>query len=221
MGTLIKKTIVNDIPGSSEMPMQYFLTFWNAIDCSLIKSCTLSNKILTINIDNTIQLVFNGNASYTLYIIDDTGTQQSGCTFNTFRDYFDFNIYFTDTFFYFQFHDAYGVRYIFVYEKINDKRYFGYNYAESDTHWFSITEITLKQVENQLNYKYKKMLDYTAWIENIDYSTNFLFDANDLVTDIIDTNTLTCTNVLINTVISFKAHNYYSIGANTLVEVDL
>ena len=221
MGTLIKKTIVNNTPGSSEVPMQYFLAFWNTVDCSLIKSCTLSNKILTINIDDTIQLVFNANANYILYIIDDTGTQKSGCTFNTFREYFDFNIYFTDTFFYFQFRDAHSVRYILVYEKINGKRYFGYNYAEIDTHWFSITEITLKQVEDQSNYKYNQILNYSCELDNIDYSSNILFNSNDEITDIIDSNTLTCTPVPIDYVITFRGSNYYSIGSNTLVEVDL
>lgn len=220
MGTLVKKTIVNNDGGSSQIPMEYFYTFLNSLNCPLITSQSLSNKIITLDIDNTIQLVLNGNSRYAIYVIDDTGTELTGGTFNTFRAYFNFTIYFTDTFFYLYFRDANSDKFFLVYEKISGKRYFGTTWADSTVSWLPINTLSFKQVENQSYYKYSKLLNYSCGLDNLDYSSNILFNSNDQVTDIIDSNTLTCSTVPTNNIFTFNGKNYYSIGPNTLVEVD-
>lgn len=221
MGTLIRKTFVNSGPGSSKIPMSCFNIFFSTLNCPLITSQSLSSDILTLGIDDTIQLILNGNSRYEIYIIDDTGTEVTGGTFNTFRDYFNFTIYYTDTFFYLYFKDPYGDKFFLVYEKISGKRYFGTTWDAATIPWLSITALTFKQVENQSNYKYSQLLNYSCGLDNIDYSSNILFNSNNEVTDIIDSNTLTCSTVSTDTILTFNGKNYYSIGANTLVEVDL
>jgi len=218
MGTLVKKTLVkNYIDSSSTLPMASVKAFFDTIDCSLIKSCTLSSNTLTIGIDNTIQLVLN--APYEIFIYDDAGSKIGGIDFNTFRDSFNFLIYFTDTFFYLYFWDNYGYKYLLLYEKIDSKRYFGTTYTSESTQLF-ITDLTIKQVENQSYYKYNKLLNYSCGLDNIDYSSNILFNSNNEITDIVDTNTLTCSTVPTYYMMTFNGSNYYSLGANTLVEVD-
>jgi len=218
MGTLVKKTLVkNYIDSSSTLPMDSVKAFFDTIDCSLIKSCTLSSTTLTIGIDNTIQLVLN--APYEIFIYDDAGSKISGIDFNTFRDSFNFLIYFTDTFFYLYFWDNYGYKYLLLYEKIDSKRYFGTTYTSESTQLF-ITDLTIKQVENQSYYKYKKLLNYNCGLDNIDYSPNILFNSNNETTDIIESNTFTCSTVSAYHIMTFNGSNYYSLGANTLVEVD-
>ena len=218
MGTLVKKTLVkNYVDSSSTLPMDSVKAFFDTIDCSLIKSCTLSSNTLTIGIDNTIQLVLN--APYEIFIYDDAGTKISGTDFNTFRNSFNFIVYFTDTFFYLYFFDDYGYKYLLVYEKIDSKRYFGATYTSESTPLY-ITNLTIKQVENQSYYKYNKLLNYSCGLDNIDYSSNILFNSNDEITDIVDSNTLTCSTVPTYYMMTFNGSNYYSLGANTLVEVD-
>ena len=221
MGNLIKTTIVNNNTGGSKTPLEYFYTFLNSSNCPLITSQSLSNEIITLGIDNTIQLILDAYSGYEMYIIDDTGTKIAGSNFNTFRGYFHFTIYFTNTFFYLQFKDNYGDKFFLVYEKIGGKRYFGTTWSDSTISWFSITALNFKQVENQSYYKYGSLLNYSCNLDSLDYSSNILFDSNNQITDIIDSNTFTCSTVLANTILTFNGKNYYSIGTNTLVEVDL
>ena len=107
------------------------------------------------------------------------------------------------------------------YEIIDGNHYFGAIGSQdtTGTPWYPITSVPLKQVENQNYYNHIQMLSYTAPLNYIDYSADVLFKDGTTLSNYIDTNTLTCTTVTQDTIFTFGAHNYYSLGPNTLIQI--
>lgn len=217
--TFFKKTLVNPAPGSY-MPVSRFYNLFNDIDCSIV-SIDLSGSVITFNIDNAVKIVMS-SSSYSMWGVNDLGTDIGACMFNPARANFTFTICYSDTFFYFQYRDAYNQIFLSAYEIINGNRYFNAVNNDNDSSgitWYPITKIPLKQIENQTYYSHHAMLSYTTPLNYIDYSSDILF-SGDTVSDYIDTNTLTCSNVAQNDILTFKGHNYYSLGPNTLIQLN-
>lgn len=196
-----------------------FKAFIDSLNCPLITTSHDSN-ITTINVNNIVSVNF-GNGKVTVVY-----NGQTVATYSILNSYNDLHITaaFNDNFFYFQVNCdySYGRRFVFLYETIDNKNYFGYNGAEvvSGRGWFSIHEITMIETESNLNYNHAARLPYNCQTGLIDYaSPDFLFSVG-YKTDTEDNNFISCSTVIVNQVITFGGTNYYSIGTNTLVELD-
>ena len=218
-------SVVKKIYDIREIPISTVKSFFDNLGCSLITTSS-SGESLTILVDNTASLRFNrstSSTSYSLYAFDDNHNTMSYCSFNIWTRPFTFLACYSDTFFYFQYNDAYNRRLIFVYEIVDNKRYFGATGTTDSTQgagWYPITSVSLKQAENQEIYVHTKLLNYIAPSNLIDYSVDFLYEKNNASSNIPDTNTVTCTTVTQDNVITFGAHNYYSLGPNTLIQLN-
>lgn len=211
-------SVVKKIYNINYIPNSTVKNYFDNLNASLI-STSASGEILTITVDNLVTIVFN-RPSYQLSVFDENNNRIASTTFNTSSTRippYTFLSCFSDTIFYFQYNDNYSNRLLFVYEIIDGKRYFGA--IGGTTSWYPITSITLKQVEDQSNYAHIKILNYTAPLNYIDYSVDVLFENGNTMSNYIDTNTITCTNVTQDNVITFGAHNYYSLGPNTLIQL--
>lgn len=212
-------TIVKKIYNINYIPNSTVKNYFDNLNASLI-STSASGEILTITVDNLVTIVFN-RPSYQLSVFDENNNIIAYTAFNTSSTRippYTFVSCFSDTIFYFQYNDNYSNRLLFVYEIIDGKRYFGA--IGGTTSWYPITSITLKQVEDQSNYAHIKILNYTAPLNYIDYSSDILFENGNTMSNYIDINTVTCTTVTQDNVITFGAHNYYSLGPNTLIQLN-
>ena len=220
-------SVVKKIYNINDIPITTVKNFFDNLNASLI-STSLSGQILTITVDNLITIEYNKENSssrrFTLTVFDENGSRIAYAGFNTTSSYvppYTFLACYSDNIFYHQYNDSYNRRLVFVYEIIEGKHYFGAT-GSSDSSgqpWYPITSVSLKQVENQSNYAHIKILNYTAPLNYIDYSSDVLFENGNTMSNYIDTNTITCTTVTQDNVITFGAHNYYSLGPNTLIQL--
>jgi len=199
-----------------------FKAFLDTFDCPII-STSITSYTLNINVNNIVTVALNMDNNRTQVIYN--GTTSNYSMINSYNPA-QMTAICGDTFFYLQFNCDYGAgrRFCFVYEIISGKNYFGAVGAgteSSSAHvWYSITDITLKQVENSLNYTHKKVLSYAAPLNYIDYSSDILFESGTYASDVIDSNILTCSDVPQDNVITFNGNNYYSLGPNTLIQLN-
>lgn len=214
--------IVKKIYNINNIPITVVKNFFDNLNSDLI-STSVSGQVLTIRVDNLINIKFS-KVNYHLTVYDENDSIVAWTQFNTTSPNvppYTFSACFSDTFFYLQFSDSSNRRLLFVYEIIDGNRYFGAIGSQdtTGTPWYPITSVPLKQVENQNYYNHIQMLSYTAPLNYIDYSADVLFKDGTTLSDYVDTNTLTCTTVTQDNVITFGAHNYYSLGPNTLIQL--
>lgn len=207
-------TIVKKVINIDNVPLSTVKGIFDNLGASII-STSLSGGVLTILIDNIVTITFR---NYTVEAFDENGNSISYAEYNPFREPHTFIFCYSDTFFYLEYRDAWGVGIICVYEIIGDTRYFGALGGESG--WTPISSVPLKQVENHNYYQHTSILSYVAPDNYIDYSIDMLFENGNTMSDIIDTNTVTCTSITQNRKITFNGRTYYSLGPNTLLELD-
>ena len=196
-------------------------TYFDSLNCPIITT-SISSHALYVTVNNIVSLIFNFGIGRTQ--VSYNGSTTSYSVLNTYNPATITTVT-GDSIVYVQFNGVYGAgrRILFLYEMIDNKSYFGAigSGTESTHAWFSIADLTLRQVENNLTYTHKKMLDYTTTLNYIDYSTDLLFENGDAVSDIADMNTVTCTTVTSDSVITFGGKNYYSAGTNTLIQLNV
>lgn len=67
---------------------------------------------------------------------------------------------------------------------------------------------------------FRPMLNYNTFYKSIDYATSY-FIQNTNITNIEDTNFLTCSYKSIDSIVSFEGVNYYVVDPYTLIEIDI
>lgn len=215
--------MVKKIYNINNIPITVVKNFFDNLGTDMI-STSLSGQVLTVRVDNIVNIEFNKANLYHVTVYDESGNRVAWTQFNTTSPNvppYTFSACFSDTFFYLQYSDSSNRRLLFVYEIIDGNRYFGAIGSQdtTGTPWYPITSVPLKQVENQNYYNHIQMLSYTAPLNYIDYSADILFKDGTTLSDYTDTNTLTCTTVTQDTIFTFGAHNYYSLGPNTLIRI--
>ena len=194
------------------VPFSTIKNYFDGLDISII-STSLSNDVFTITIDNTTSISFR---YYTVSAYDDFGYSIAENMYNPYTNPLTFMIGFSDTFFYLCYYDNWSRGITAVYEKINDKRYFG----GTGTGGFQpITSIRMRCVEDQGSAYFKKIINYSVDSGTLDYTQNSLFNSfNNVI--LIDPNTITCTDVTQNKIITFNGNKYFSLGPNTLIQLN-
>ena len=69
-------------------------------------------------------------------------------------------------------------------------------------------------------YTHKPMMDYKTPFKTLDYAYCHLIQGN-IMTPIEDTNFMTCSSVMSDSIVSFDGINYYALDYNTLIEIDI
>lgn len=129
-------------------------------------------------------------------------------------------VVYTDKIFYFQIIDKVGRCQIYFYEQIDNKKIIGGIINTGNGIYFrDISSLELMD-DNNNPYKHDKRLNYTAQAGYIDYSYPDKLFLNSILTDISDESFLNCSTVTPNQVITIGGKNYFTIGTNTLVELD-
>lgn len=210
MGATIVKKVIN----IENVPLSTVKSLFDNLGASII-STSLSGGVLTIRIDDIVSITFR---NYTVEAFDENGSSISSAMYNPSTEPLTFIIGYSDTIFYLEYRDAWSRGLVAIYEVIDTKRYFGALGGSSG--WTPISSVQLKQVENHNYYQHTSILSYVAPDNYIDYSIDMLFENGNTMSDIIDTNTVTCTSVTQNRKITFNGHTYYALSPNTLLELN-
>lgn len=107
----------------------------------------------------------------------------------------------------------------FFYEELGDMKLYGYSYSATDNSFKPLDIITLTDNVSGLQYAHSKRLNYTASTGYIEYVPHQLFQSG-VITNINDNNFISCSTIAANQSVTIAGKNYYSIGTNTLVEID-
>lgn len=196
------------------------------LGCSILTTASTDTTV-TVTIDNTCGILFDFGNSVIRTINSDGSLSTEAVTFNRANASFTFINVFSSDFYYLQYSDTfYGVgrKYVFVYEKVDSNKYYGaygsfggfYDYHE----FYPISDIPLTKVGFSELYWHKQVLNYSSALGYIDYCIDILFTAGNIVSSVIDTNTISCSTVEKNNVITFGSSNYYSLGPNTLIQLN-
>ena len=194
-----------------------FSTIKNYIDGLSIPviSTSLANNQFDIMVFSTYKIRFQ---YYTCHIYDEFGYDLVGDSvmYNPFTEPLTFIIGYSDTFFYLHYYDAYSRGFTCVCEIIDSRKYMGVIAGGS---FQPVTSIRMKSAEDQGSVYFKKVLNYSVESDNLDYTQNVLFDKLDNMI-LIDPNTITCTDITQNKIITFNGNRYYSLGPNTLIQLN-
>lgn len=195
--------------------------FFDSLNCPLIEVSIESNATV-LNVDNVVEVLFNFDAGRTQ--VRYNGTTNSYSIINRYNS-LGLTALFNENIFYVQWNGEYGAgrRFCFLYEKIEGISYFGAVGSGTETGdfhaWYSIVDIPLTNVNNSITYAHGVILNYSVEQGYIHYTSDYLFSSG-YKTSNADVNFLTCSSVPADHIITFESHNYYSIGANTLLRMD-
>jgi len=196
------------------IPFSTIKNYIDGLDIPVI-STSLANNQFDIVVFDTYRIRFE---YYSCRIYDELGYNLVGdqIMYNPFTEPLTFIIGYSDTFFYLHYTDAYSRGFTCVCEIINNKKYMGVNRTGS---FDPITSIRMKCAEDQGSVYFRKVLNYSVDSGSLDYTQNVLFD-KDSAMILVDPNTITCTDVTQDKIITFNGNNYYSLGPNTLIQLN-
>lgn len=202
-------------PNSDQINTTKLKSFFDSLNCELITSVTISGNYVLIEIDEIVTLKWNATASESIKIIYD-GTESTvyGCD----------SVYpprgetliaiWSNNFIIIKSKNNYddGNRMTFIYEQVNESEYFGM------TNTFNFNSVTIKNTDDNFSYSHKARLNYEAEIGKIDFTTDAIMQNGIKVLE--DENFIACSIITSDQVITINGVNYYSIGTNTLAQLD-
>ena len=129
-------------------------------------------------------------------------------------------------FFYFQWCCNYGSgrRMIAVYEKdTSGNDYIGWigcGTGNNDSAaWYALSSVTLTNLTDELYYNHGDRLNYTCELDSIDWCEDCLFSGGYKVSN-MPKDTIACSIITGDKVVTFAGKNYYSVASNILVPMD-
>lgn len=182
--------------------------FLNGLGCPLVTS-TGSNVI----IDGHVELTFGSQQTY---IAVDGGASTQVSRIADYQNTYGLAI-FSDTLFYWQEWDSSNRRGVVMYEKIEDKGYYGY--VGNGTNWssyhsfYDLADIPIYGLDGE-NLSRTARLNYPTELGLIDYAISALSSGGNRKVN--DPNFLACSTVTPYTVITFEGNNYTCVGSHTL-----
>lgn len=127
----------------------------------------------------------------------------------------------SNTFVYIQGYDSAVHRFIFVYEIIGtQKLYTVYGSgATGSVAYMPISSLTFVDTDSGIEYVHAARLNFSANLGNIAFAKDALFQNS--VRDIEDPNLITCSALDADQIHAFDLNNFYALGPNTLIRLDL
>lgn len=199
--------------------------FFNSFSSSLFSVSLYDSTTMFLNIENNMVIKYyfgtsNQNHSIKLSVnggddisIGDT-TTYGGKTFRVAA---------SNSFLYIFHTNYYPNVNVFLYEKIDNKIYYGHSHNIGNAAVASNDIMTPDLIElgGAIIYKHYKRLNYTAPEGYIDFSKENFFDSGlTSVTTISNPELFSCSTVAKNSTITFDNKNYYSLSTNTLIKMD-
>lgn len=180
--------------------------------------------VLTFEDKGTVTLYPNGSsiATYAAYNFPDIS---SDGRYIVSSGEYPITICSSDTFFYFEFSFvSWGdyCTFIFVYDKVSENStLFGIDGFYPHLHHSIIdTNLTVTELESGANFTYGRPLNYSVTIGTIQYLDHTII-LNGAVKAFNNNVLRSCTQVAPGVVITFNGQNYYAIGNNTLIPMEV
>lgn len=139
--------------------------------------------------------------------------------------YFPFTICSSPDLFHMQFtFDNWGnlATFVLIYKKVSDSSTLVgiAGYYSAYRLYLIDDSLTFREVETGISYTYGKPLNYSASVNRIQYMDHtIILNGNEKVYN--DSDLLACTTVTPFSVYTFNSQNYYALGKNTLIPIDL
>lgn len=190
--------------------------FFNSWECPLVEKEYIEDDARTnlIIADDTILSYRYYQYGCELYVNDEYYTTIASRTGKI-----TIWICFSDTFFYLAHQLSESRKFSYLYEIIGDdidaKAYEGW----SQGNYLQSLKIKEKDSEDEQEYTHGILLNYKTRFRTIDYNDSYLF-IGDKITNIVDSNFLSCSTVPADTILSFNEARHYSLDTNILVEID-
>ena len=207
--------------GQGAMTPQGYKNYIDSLGADIITN-SISSNVFYIHVDNAYNIFFDFNRAR-------MGVQLRGNSYDlTYMNTWNpqsIVICFSDNIFYIQHSGDYGAgrRLFSVYEKIDEKifvTYIGSGVDSSYTHaWYSIQDVSFTCLDDNLRYNHKSRLKYTQKSGYVDYCVDNLYKG-DILSDLIDPDFVSCSNITPNTKLTFDNKTYYAVGANILFPID-
>jgi len=196
-----------------------YKAFFDSLNCPLLTTeISGSDFYLYVGAvaDNIFKYVGPRSGNAMLYV---KGTNVIGSGWG--QDNVPITVCYTDKFFFMYTKNvASNIRGLsFFYEELDDMKLYGYSYSSSDNSFKPLDIIGLTDDVSGLQYIHSPRLNYSAPAGYIDYVPNQLFQSG-IITNINDTNFISCSTVAANQSVTIAGKNYYSIGTNILTEVE-
>ena len=188
-----------------------WVSWFNSLGCSLISGSgtTISiDGLFTIDkVAGTNELTIQYDQRYLVYQEVTSPCKVTVCC--------------SDTLFYFfcQGPDAAPSRTIFIYEKLPQDSFYGYSSLDGSSQFIAINDVYLTSMTVGGSYAHKARLYFTSQLGEICFTSDALFKDN--VRDISDPNFISCSTVGADQIYSFNLGDFYAVGCNTLVRIDL
>lgn len=184
--------------------------FINSMNCPLISSSSGS-----INIANIFTVVITNGNSIKAY----KGSAQIANTY--FNGSRKTTLICSNNFVSLEFFDPQGRTMDFVCNNISDLSLSAYYISDSQGHDHQkIESLTFEDSTTLDLYTYSPILNYSKPFGYIDYTNSIIFN-NGYKTDIENTEFVACSTVTKDQLLTFRNQNYYSIGTNTLIPIDI
>lgn len=219
MGTIVKKKQV-----ATGDQMSAWKSFIDSFNNSFVTTSTSGNTLyIDVNGELTINIA-NFDANFLSISCTKNGSTSSGYTIwsNGSNKLCEITIVSNTRVFYFHVKDGDSRRQLVVYEKISNSLHVsGWVFAGDMAQSFrDIKSVTLTNVDGSVTCNHAQILNYANDVGYIDYlPKDIVLNGTARVAE--DENFVTCTSVTIDSIITFANTNYYSVGANTLIKVDL
>lgn len=180
---------------------------------SLVDDAVVIDNAITVTSANSIS-VFRGDTR-----IAQTGINWRGAGSYSVRQY----VVASDTFFYFNVRGYYENRTELVYEKIGNDSYYGVlsSQANATMPYKELSAFTLYKVgEETIKYFHGVTLNYAAQTGTCNYVQDSLFRINNTTRYMFDPNTITCSTVPAQQLITIGNKKYFSLGTHHLIKID-
>lgn len=219
------KSITYSVDTGWEADADQATAFFNSFNSSLFSASLYDPTSMFVNIENNmlIKYYFGVNNQNHSIMLSVNGGDDTWIGDTTTYGGKSFRIVASDSFLYIFHTNYYPHVNIFLYEKIDNKIYYGYSHntgAGSITSNDIMTPNLIELGGSAINYKHYKRLNYTAPEGYIDFSKENLFDSGlTSVTTVSNPELLSCSTIAKNSTITIGGKNYYSLSTNTLIEI--
>lgn len=194
-----------------------FKSYIDSLECPIIETELLTEYNLKIVIDETITITSYGYGNPGAHLsIEIGGAEVANITTHGAYGSKTFIICCSEKFVFIKSRSAsYGDPIYFAYEKIGDRKLWGY----STTSGANISGVTLNDIDSALQYKHGARLNYACEIDRLDYAADVLFDSSNIKA-FEDPNFVATTTVTVDEIVTFDSKNHFAVSPNVLAPLD-
>ena len=217
-----KAKIARLLPSTS---IQDYLDFFSGLNCRFI---SVSSSTISIN-SGEITIEIADNAGYTNgrdWSITYPGAEEPTVLLQQGAE--TIVACYSDVFLFFTVESSDTNKIVFVYEIVTEDNatahLYGHSYSAKSGNP-DIHGVTLTSSESEATYTHGKLLNYSCenvypdYYGYIDYANDYLVSSS-VITEVVDENTLTCSIVTANKIVTFEGTNYFALGTNTIIPIE-